>query len=192
MPPFHFIIVSFFAISAFFANSYQSFLVFIGAFIGVVVTTFIEKIEIVNTLVVNGIDTNGFHKCYGLPIIGDTVYKLPQSIFIYAYLAVYFISVFSANSLWKSFNNVFLVMFLSGMFMYEAYRIYKVCFPGNLLIIGIPAIIGIMWGMLWPTIITKKNHYKPGMSSSDKCQLNPDGSTNIKYQCKLQTDGTLI
>lgn len=192
----HFIIIAFFALSAFLANSHTSFLVFIGAFIGVVFTTIVENIDFINTNILNKItDTTQIIKCYGMPIIGDKQYKLPHSIFIYTYLAVYFLYVFSSNSLWKSINNVFLFMFLISMCVYEGYRISSVCFENvsqKILIIAIPAIIGIIWGVLWPVIIGKKNHYKPGISSADKCQLNPDGSASTKYQCKLQTDGTLL
>lgn len=184
--PFHFILISFFAFSALFASSVSSFLVFIGAILGLIFPIIIEGI-VENMDAVKSINETDLIKCYGMPVFG-TIRKTPLSIFIYTYLLFYFIYVFTKNSLWNSMNSAIMFMGLLGILVADIYRTYNAC--------GIPVILiassfatGILWGALWPVVIGKNNQYKPGVSSSEKCGLNGD---KTKYQCKLQTDGTLI
>lgn len=182
--PIHFLLMSFFAFSALFASSVSSLLVFIGALIGLVFPILLESYT-------EGVDETKLLQCYGTPIFGSTLNRTPFSIFIYAYLLMYFIYVFSANSLWKSVNNTFAFLGLLGLLGYDTYRVAKVCeIPIKLVFISL--FIGLVWGLIWPAIIGKPNHYKPGISSSEKCELNKDGSVSTKYQCKLRTDGELI
>ncbi len=183
---FHFLLISFFAFSAIFASSVSALLLFIGSLFGLIIPIFGEKI-FENFTSISSINDETLLKCYGKPIFGQII-KTPLSVFIYAYLGTYFGYVFSKHKLWNSINNVILFLGITGLLVADIYRIFNAC--------GIPAILialslvtGIVWGALWPVMIGTNNHYKPGVSSSDKCGLN---SEKTKYQCKLQTDGTLI
>ncbi len=184
---FHFFLISFFAFSALFASSASSFLVFIGAVLGLIIPIMLEGF-VENISSVSSISSDNLLKCYGAPVFGNNIRKSPLSIFVYTYLLVYFIYVFTKNSLWSSMNSAILFLGLLGVLVADTYRIVNSCnIPVILVFISLGA--GIVWGALWPLMIGKQNHYKPGVSSSNKCGLNGD---KTKYQCKLQTDGTLI
>ena len=191
--PIHFILIAFFALSALFTGDSSPALVFFGALIGMIVPIFVENLPFVANML--STDNIKLIKCYGQPLFGDTVYKLPLSMYVFAYLCGYFIIVFSQNKIWSSINNTLIFLALLGVTLYEGYRIIIACFDASTSstsIVILTSLIGLIWGLIWAAIVGKKNQYKPGVASMGKCNLNKDGSTNTKYQCSLKTNGELI
>lgn len=192
MPPFHYIIITYFAIAGLIGASVKSFLVFVGAVLGLILPIMLENVSLIQAFITNAfskINTNANDeklKCYGHPIIGSTIYNTPLSVYTYAYLWSYFIYVFSVNIAWGSLNNTLLFIILTALTVFECYRVGSVCNFGYPIVL-IPLACGVIWGVVWAAIIGKANHNVPGSSNGETCGLD-----NSKYQCKLSTNGTIL
>jgi len=191
MPPFYYIIITYFAIAGLFGASVKSFLVFVGAVLGLILPIMLENVSFTQTFITNAFSKinnadNEKLKCYGNPIIGSTIYNTPLSVYTYAYLWSYFIYVFSVNNAWGSSNNGLLFAILTLLTAFEFYRVGSVCNFGYPIVL-IPLACGVIWGLIWAAIIGKANHNVPGSSNGKKCGLD-----NRKYKCKLSTNGTIL
>jgi hypothetical protein len=190
MPPLHYIIITYFAIAGLIGASIKSFLVFVGALLGLIFPIMAENFfgglidSVFNTIQEPNTEKL---KCYGQPIIGSTLYKTPLSVYIYAYLSTYFMYVFSANRAWNSLNNTLVFLILGALTLFECYRVASACGFGYI-VVGIPLVCGIIWGIIWAAIIGKKNHNVPGSAKGEKCGLD----NQQQYQCKLSTNGELL
>lgn len=83
------------------------------------------------------------------------------------------------------YKNWLLITVLILILIFEA--IYFVGVSKNILMFIIPAIIGVITGVIWPLLIGKANWSIPKADSNATC-----GLSSANYSCKLSTNGTLI
>ena len=200
-------IVAYFVISGIFDANFKAFMVFMGILFSTLITTGISRMDSVknaifkssnppnpptNAEVVEQIKTFSIFN-----ISSEPISYLPLSANIYSFLLVYysFIMFSYDSSKSKKINkaniksvgnkNWLLIAALSLLLIFEA--IYFVGVSKNILMFIIPALLGVITGVIWPLIIGRANWSIPKADTSAKCAL-----TDLSYSCKMSTTGTLI
>jgi putative Ca2+/H+ antiporter (TMEM165/GDT1 family) len=194
-----FVLVSYFLISGIFNSNFKAFLVFTGIVITMVVTTIMGKMlqsflyaEATPDKVLESIKT------YSIFNIASTPFSVvPLSINIYAFLLSYYSFVLFAYDTKKNkkmnkktmdkqgsqnwFLMVFLILIVILDILYLSVN-FKEMGP-----IGLSAILGAVFGVIWALIIGRRNWAIPSANVVEKC-----GPSDMKYSCTLNTSGNLI
>jgi len=79
------------------------------------------------------------------------------------------------------FIMLFLILIVIGDILY-LYMNFKNIGP-----IGLSAVLGAAFGVIWALIIGRKNWAIPSATTVEKC-----GPSDMKYSCTLNTSGNLI
>ena len=202
-----FMIVAYFVISGIFDANFKAFMVFMGILFSTLITTGISRIDSVKNMIFKSSNppnapTNAEVveqiKTFSVfNISSEPISYLPLSSNIYSFLLVYysFIMFSYDSSKSKKINeaniksvgnkNWLLIAALSLLLIFEA--IYFVGVSKNILMFIIPALLGVLTGVIWPLLIGRANWSIPKADSNSKCAL-----TDLSYSCKMSTTGTLI
>ena len=194
-----FVLVSYFLISGIFNSNFKAFLVFTGIVITMVITTMMGKMlqsflyaEATPDKILESIKT------YSIFNIASTPFSVvPLSINIYTFLLSYYSFVLFAYDPKKSkktnkqnmdkqgkqnwFIMVFLILIVILDILYLSVNFKNMC-P-----IGLSAVLGATFGVIWALIIGRRNWAIPSATTIEKC-----GPKDMKYSCSLTTTGDLI
>lgn len=194
-----FVLVSYFLISGIFNSNFKAFLVFTGIVISMVVTMILGKMtqsylyaEITPDKILESIKT------YSIFNIASTPFSVvPLSINIYTFLLSYYSFVLFANNPKQSKKqnmrnianqgkqNWFIMVFLILIVILDILYLF-VNFK-NIGPIGLSALLGTAFGVIWALIIGRRNWAMPSANVVEKC-----GPKDMKYSCSLNTTGDLI
>jgi hypothetical protein len=192
---FPFVFVSYFLITGILGRQFKYFLVFLGLMISLFFTSMISKTEAVKNFAYKDEEN-------GAPLADDKIIEkikkfsifssdftpvtyLPLSVGIYSFVLFYYLYALSASaaSVWtNNWGIIVILIILLGM----DYGWFK---KGGFshMAISIPAIVGLVTGILWAMIIGKTNWAIPTGDANSTCKPQ-----DMKYSCKLSTDGALI
>lgn len=194
-----FVLVSYFLISGIFNSNFKAFLVFTGIVITMSITTIVGKMlqsflyaEATPDKILESIKT------YSIFNIASTPFSVvPLSINIYTFLLSYYSFVLFANNPKQSKKqnirnienqgkqNWFIMVFLILIVILDILYLF-VNFK-NIGPIGLSALLGAIFGVIWALIIGRKNWAMPSANVVEKC-----GPSDMKYSCTLNTTGNLI
>lgn len=192
-----FMAVSYFLIAGLISGDFKPFLVFMGIFISMFITSVASDNEFIKNKIYTDATGGSFATDKIIAMIqknnlfsNSNFSNVPLSTNIFAFLLGYFIYILSApktkesqKSKWNS--NWMLILFLLLLLLFDGIYIYASGM--NLVGWALPFGIGITFGILWAVTIGKSNWMVPKPVSGATC--NP---SDMKYSCKLSTSGTLI
>lgn len=202
-----FMIVAYFVISGIFDANFKAFMVFMGILFSTLITTGISRMDFVKNLIFKSNDPPNAPtntevveqiKTFSVfNISSEPISYLPLSVNIYSFLLVYYIFIMfsydssknmktnKANRKSVGNKNWLLIAALILLLLFEA--IYFIGVSKNILMFIIPALLGVLTGVIWPLLIGRANWSIPKADSNTKCALS-----DLSYSCKMSTTGTLI
>ena len=198
-----FMIVAYYVISGIFDANFKAFMVFMGILFSTLITTGVSRMDSVKSIlfksnVITDADVVNQIKTFSIfNISSEPISYLPLSVNIYSFLLVYYTFIMFSYDFNKDmtkntairrsvgYKNWLLITVLILILIFEA--IYFVGVSKNILMFIIPAIIGVITGVIWPLLIGKANWSIPKADSNATC-----GLSSANYSCKLSTSGTLI
>lgn len=198
-----FMIVAYYVISGIFDANFKAFMVFMGILFSTLITTGVSRMDSVKSIlfksnVITDADVVNQIKTFSIfNISSEPISYLPLSVNIYSFLLVYYTFIMFSYDFNKDmtkntairrsvgYKNWLLITVLILILIFEA--IYFVGVSKNILMFIIPAIIGVITGVIWPLLIGKANWSIPKADSNATC-----GLSSANYSCKLSTNGTLI
>ena len=187
-----FVVVSYVLISAIFAGNFKMFILFVGLLFSALLVVALSR-TIYTTIygtdtVIDVIDKIKSFSIFNFGVVPLSF--LPLSLNIYAFLLSYYLYVSSANKDtteddWN--RNWPIVMMLSILLVLDMVY-FKYIFKENAsYAIGIPTILGLGIGVIWPVLVGKSNWAVSVADTNSKCS-----PTETTYQCTLASDGSLI
>lgn len=196
-----FMIVAYYVISGIFDANFKAFMVFMGILFSTLITTGVSRMDSVKSILFSSIDNATVVeqiKSYSIfNISSEPISYLPLSVNIYSFLLVYYVFIMFSYDFNKDMTknkanrnsvgnkNWLLIVALILILIFEFFYFWKI--SNNLFMFIIPAVLGVLTGVIWPLLIGKANWSIPKADSNATCSLS-----SADYSCKLSTNGTLI
>jgi hypothetical protein len=166
-----FIMVAYLLITSIFASSFAGLMVLVGLLLTTGITIMVSRF----------IPTTQNPSDTILTFEGWNISNLPLSTHTFAYMLGYFVYVIVKNDMVSS--NLLLIIALSAILCGDL--VYQLANSNNYAII--PAIIGLLLGSLWATMLPKTAQMVPQSYEQSKC--------NVKkgiYRCRIRRTGEIV
>lgn len=175
-----FIIVAFLVISSLFSGELSGFLLLVGIMVSSLITIGVSHMPSIKKIW----DSNEqqMAECSLLTLNNSVLSYLPLSTHTFAFIFGYFIYVIVTNRI--VIKNWLLIAMITVLVFADVLYNFNKCAQQYVLI---PLIIGVFSGVIWATMIGKKNQMIPQEDIASKCEV-----TKGLYKCKIKRTGQVV